>query len=194
MNKCKSCDAALVEKAKFCIKCGYKLPEDKLADQADLTPNDSNIGDKPEADAAEPIAVEEPDIPPAKYVPLSVLEVIDLRFFESGSVPTHREEWVFAERFSKEQVRFINWEIGLKHPPENEDRYFELAYFYYGPNDEEKVITSGVDKFMIKASRTESYHNLGCGWDAPGNWEPGIYYVDIILDNRVIGRGGFEIY
>lgn len=172
MNSCKHCGKDLVKEANFCIFCGKEVQAYK---QASKQENNQFAED---------------DQPQDGKITVNKAE---LNFFESGADLPPSSEWKYSSRFPKEKTRYINCTISLKHPPAGENRNFELVHFIYGPDDNKKLFTSGKDKFVIGANYKESNHTIGCGWEIPGNWDSGKYFVEITMNNEVVSSGIFEI-
>ena len=130
--------------------------------------------------------------PPTNYIEALNAEVVRLSFFESGDEIPDWGKRTYRTRFSQDESRFINWELYLKHTPPSEKKYFDITYIYYyydGTVMGEQNLESFIDRGWPDSERAWNW-----GWQEPGHWEKGTYYVEIIIDEVVVASGEFEIY
>lgn len=165
MERCESCGADLVEEANYCILCGDAVATQNQVAQEVHSSLDKNF------------------VKEAKLV-----------FFESGAELPPQDKREYSDKFLKNEVRYINFTVKLRHNSTEIDRNIELTHSIYGPDDTARLLTTGKDEFVVSASSSSSNHTLGCGWEMPGNWQPGQYFVTISMDEDIVADGTFNIY
>jgi hypothetical protein len=115
-----------------------------------------------------------------------------IKFFESPYDPTPLEQRSYSNEFLKSKARYIYTEIGLKNLLYNvRDQKITLFYRYYDP--EGKLWGSLEDIRDFPADWESGVFWHGWGWKTAGNWKPGNYRVEVILNNSKIAEGTFYI-
>jgi hypothetical protein len=131
------------------------------------------------------------DNPGATMLPIPVVEVVSLRFYEGGYDKIPLGQRTYEERFSKSESRYIKWELKLKFPPPGRRIDFDIDAVWYRPDG--SVLTPQIKKAYVESGWEGSFHTIGRGWRTPGNWEPGKYRVELFVDGQKIAEGFFEI-
>lgn len=165
MERCEPCGADLVKDANFCIICGEPVVSQHQVGQEEYFSRER-----------------------------TVIRKAELFFFESGAELPPQDKREYQDRFHKNNVRYINFTVILQHDPPGKDMMIELTHSFYGPDDPERLLTTGKDRFEIRASSVRSNHTLGCGWETPGYWQPGQYIATIASDGKIVTGGTFYIY
>ena len=130
--------------------------------------------------------------------PLSVysqpdLEFISLKLFETGYNTVPRSERYYTTYFSKDDARYIGYEIYLKNNLYNiRDNNFNIKAKYYYP-DGSLMGAPEMNKTM-PYDWESGYFWHSWGWDDPGNWKVGTYTIEIYIDGRYITQQQFTIY
>lgn len=115
----------------------------------------------------------------------------DLRFYESAYDAPQKAYRSYNQRFTKEQSRYICWELNLEfiQAPRRED--FTLEAIYYNPKGEE--LCRMVRDTHIKQGWNHSWHSRGWGFDETGKWESGEYQVELLCNQEAITKSSFII-
>ena len=129
-------------------------------------------------------------------IPTNYIESIDayvkyLKFFESGYDSPELEDRIYDVVFAQDETRYISWEIELVHVPFDEDKTIFYTYKYYDPSG--LIIHYDRSDFIIQAGWTNAWFSWGYGYDDPGNFITGVYYVELLVDDIVVAAGSFEI-
>jgi len=124
-------------------------------------------------------------------IPLLKAKVIALNFFESGFNTPNKDQRGYSTQFMKTNSRYINWELNLEFPAPGRRIDFDIIAVWYNPDG--SVMARQTKASYIEANWTNSYHNFGRGWKEPGNWAPGTYRVDLLVNNQKIASGSYTI-
>jgi hypothetical protein len=129
-------------------------------------------------------------------IPLFNAYVKALRFYEGPWEAQPRDKHVYAQRFASNTTRYIAWVLDLEFPTPGRNIDFEVTGIFYRdngtPSGEE--IWRGTYDTNVEGDWTWSYHEGGYGFDEPGNWEAGSYWVDLYVEGKKIASEKFEIY
>ncbi len=139
---------------------------------------------------------------PPTSVPLShptpSLKLEPILFYEWGTLPYTRairqaidEGRRFRDCFSRRTTHYILFEIRAKKVLRRWNRRHPLVYRYYHPDGSLLIEDSLNGEWKSISNR--SYHSWGWGWDKRGQWKPGTYRVDILIDGVELARGSFTI-
>lgn len=132
------------------------------------------------------------EIIPAPVLAQAGVKVRGLRLFESGADGQTVDKRVYATRFSRDSVRFLNYELDLTYPDPKRTVEFTLRAFYYDATGQLMVFQS--QNAHLEAGWTQSYHWNGYGWPDPGHWQPGKYRLDLFDGTDKVATLPFEIY
>ncbi len=117
--------------------------------------------------------------------------VKELKFFEAGAQAPERDQRQFSETFSKENARYLYFQLRLGHPNLTERIDFTLTCRYLDPDG--NLFGEFESDSYILESWDGSYHYNGYGWSSPGNWETGTYTVQILQVSTELASGTFSI-
>ncbi|MFC2165821.1 protein kinase [Acidobacteriota bacterium] len=136
-----------------------------------------------------------PDPPVIKSVfdiPILSANVSELKFYEKGESTIPKEQRKYGKRFAKSESRYIRWELNLTHPAPARRIDFTIEAVWY--KSDGSVLIRQTNPTFLEADWKNSWHAKGWGWKVPGNWEPGNYRVDLIVEGKKVASGSFEIY
>ena len=125
--------------------------------------------------------------------PISSLstEATALRFFESGYDHTPGEDRKYTSVFSQQTTRYIDWQVDIRDVEVAQTTEIEVISKLFGANDE--VLDRSTVEFELNPGTTYSWISLGHGWEEPGNWDTGDYWIEVSVDGELASAGGFEI-
>jgi hypothetical protein len=124
-------------------------------------------------------------------VPSLSADVSELNFYESGQDGIPYDQREYKTRFSKSATRCINWELNLEFPDPGRRIDFEITAVWYNPDG--SVLNRQQKPSRIETGWTDSQHYIGWGWREPGNWDPGIYRIELFIEGQKVAGGSFEI-
>jgi len=138
-------------------------------------------------------------------IPFSVLLVSQLLFaqnnvtyksiklFESGYNLVPQSERVYSTHFSKDETRYIYYEIELTNNLYSvRDNPISMTAKFYKPDG--SLMGEPVLDYTILSDWETAYLWHGWGWQDAGNWETGTYRVVINIGNRRIAETLFSVY
>jgi hypothetical protein len=125
-------------------------------------------------------------------IPSLPANVSELRFFEGGYDIPPRDEREYTTRFSQAETRYIDYELNLEFPEPGRRVEFVVETVYYRPDGTELAWLTA--DCYLEADWTSSWHAKGWGWDEPGNWPLGTYYVELYVDGNLVAGGEFEVF
>lgn len=125
------------------------------------------------------------------FTQLPDLKVKALGFFESGPTIPLLNQRVYQYRFSKNQSRYIYFDLSMNYSSPKYDIKFPLSIIYYGP--EGRVFARYSNNCQIDKNWTGSRHCIGWGFSNPGQWPAGEYKAEITSDETLVARGSFTI-
>ena len=117
--------------------------------------------------------------------------VTNFRFFESGYDRVPLEERVFEASFDQRTARYIEWQMDHIASVPTEEYVIETKTVLY--NSEREVLSTLVMLDKLNLDRTYSYFAWGHGYEEPGHWVPGHYWVEVLVDGTLVAAGGFEV-
>ena len=120
-------------------------------------------------------------------------EVESFQFYESWLQGDYPGEWDpdYTTTFSAGESYYIYFVLSLRHTERDEDVSIPAEMSYYiSPGME---LTSHEFTAVFTAETDESQIYGYYGWDQPGEWEPGIYWVEVLLDGELAGTGYFTM-
>lgn len=113
-----------------------------------------------------------------------------LLFFEDRKGTGNQENRDFRFSFDVDSTRAIYWHLNLKHPEPGRNVPFRIDQVWYYQGD---VMTRQSLDTSIDADWTSSYHYAGWGYPSAGQWELGVYSVDLFVNGTKITSGSFDI-
>ena len=117
--------------------------------------------------------------------------VTNFRFFESGYDRVPLEERVFEASFDQRTARYIEWQMDHIASVPTEEYVIETKTVLY--NSDREVLSTLVMLDKLNLDRTYSYFAWGHGYEEPGHWVPGHYWVEVLVDGTLVAAGGFEV-
>lgn len=131
-------------------------------------------------------------VEPTNYIEFIDAIVQQVVFYESGYYGVEPGNRSYNERFPKEKARYINYSLFLLHPSPEEKTHFDIKCLIYRPDG--ILYAYSINGTWIEPGWYDSEHTLGYGSEEPGTWDPGVYYVELIVDDIVVAGGEFEVY
>jgi hypothetical protein len=126
-------------------------------------------------------------------IPFYEARVSGFRFFEGGKDAAETGQRRYGARFSRATSRFINWELRLDHQGIR-TKLIQIEVIYFHPDGSEMNRHYQIDNVVPEFPGWSSLHSRGFGWEAPGNWPPGKYRVELHIRETKAAAGEFEIY
>ena len=102
------------------------------------------------------------------------------------------DDRVYADRFYNPETRSIYYELNLIHPERQELVEFVIRAIYYYPDG--SVMGDFTKDSSAEVDWDTSWHATGWGWEEPGKWDLGSYYVEIHVNDQFAADGWFEVY
>jgi hypothetical protein len=121
------------------------------------------------------------------------LEVVSIKFFESGSNSSPMEQRKYATRFSKDAARYIFTELKYKNKLYGiAPGVTRVTLEYSDGSGSFRQPLKGIVESDIEI--VDGIYSRGIGFTEPGKWQPGSYTVTIYLDDTETGKSHFEVY
>ena len=117
--------------------------------------------------------------------------VISVRVYEGPNLLLPLEERNFRTRFSQAEVRRLWWQLDLTFPAPGRDVRFDAKGVFYRADG--TVFAETPIEGRIGADWTNSNHTSGWGWDQRGQWPPGTYRLEVVVNARKVGETSFTI-
>jgi hypothetical protein len=111
-------------------------------------------------------------------------------FFESGAEIVPKPSRVYATEFQQERLRYLNWELALRHPSRSYRQSFTIVAFLYSPDG--SIRGQQQSPTYLEPDWTSSYHSNRWGQEA-GPWLPGTYRLSLFVDGVKIAAGSVSI-
>lgn len=130
--------------------------------------------------------------PDGYYITTIDAWVDELLFFESS-----REEMdpvdtrTYSNSFSNSSTRSIYYELNLIHPERLERVDFVIRAIYYYPDG--SVMGDFTKDSYAEIDWDTSWHATGWGYEDPGYWKLGEYYVEIYINGEFIADSWFDV-
>jgi hypothetical protein len=120
------------------------------------------------------------------------LEVLDLRFYAAGSSAPEVSQRQFASRFPRSSTQFVYFQVELKYPWQYISAQYKLLARYYRPDG--SLMGETENEIETRPEWRTFWNTGGRGWQEAGNWTPGVYRVEILIDDQHRITKGFTIY
>lgn len=118
-------------------------------------------------------------------------KVVEISLFEYGENYI-ADDVEFTDEFRGDKTRYVYWRVAISHKELEEFIGYPIKAVYYNPDGSVLGEKSGYCLFI--AGPTQSYGFGNFGWNEPGNWEKGVYKIELYIGNDRIGEKTFEIY
>ncbi|UCH94314.1 MAG: protein kinase [Candidatus Aminicenantes bacterium] len=121
------------------------------------------------------------------------IELLHIKFFESGVKAQPVGERKYSTRFSKETTRYVYTEIKYKNKLYRISTSTNRVILEYSG-------TGGFGSHQLKGlinslqEAADGLYSRGMGWPETGKWPAGIYTVTIYFEDKKVGHSRFEIY
>ncbi len=114
-----------------------------------------------------------------KEAPIASLEIRSSWIYEKGVgiTPEGSTGRSYGDVFSRNESRFICWEVTLEHPSYDTPRNLDFS-FQLNDNAGNLVTQNKADSWIPENSEF-SDHSACWGWPYPNNWTPGKYTYDV---------------
>jgi hypothetical protein len=123
--------------------------------------------------------------------PLLYLKLESLKFFESGLGGLKAEHRRYATSFPQQTTRNVNCEVEVRKLWRQRTIVYPLVYRYY--TSDGSLLGELRGEWRMKSKWQSHRMSWGWGWSYSGQWRPGEYVVQILLDGMEIGKGRFAI-
>ena len=133
-----------------------------------------------------------PDEDGTWYIPALDATVTYIEFFEGGAESPAKDDRVYDVFFDQATTRRIYYEFHMEYPERTATQEFKLNVFIYGPDG--NLFAEYTGNHQVAAGWDSSWHSKGYGWDSPGNWDLGTYWVEFYVDGELVATGSFDIY
>ena len=110
------------------------------------------------------------------------LEILDLRFYAAGSYAPEVSQRQFASRFPKSSTQFVYFQVEMKNPWQYISAKYKLLARYYPPDG--SLMGEMEDEIETRPEWRTFWHTRGRGWQEAGKWTPGVYRVEILIDDQ----------
>lgn len=125
------------------------------------------------------------------YIAALEATVTYIEFFEGGDESPAKDDRVYDVYFDQATTRRIYYEVHLEYPERTSTQGFQLNVFIYGPDG--NLFAEYTGNHQVEVGWDSSWHTKGWGWDSPGNWDLGTYWVEFSVDGELVATGSFEI-
>jgi len=130
--------------------------------------------------------------PTGYYIPSINSWVDELLFFESSrDAMDAKDDRQYSTVFSNASTRSIYYELNLIHPDRSEQVDFLIRAIYYYPDG--SVMGDFSKDSYAESDWSTSWHAHGWGYENPGNWKIGDYYVEIYLNEELVATSWFTV-
>lgn len=151
----------------------YSLRNLSLGDRHPALPTPPGARMEPRPTPHEPVFGE---------IPLIHGRVTSIAFYKS--IPDQWQDSEYGTRFSREKDHYIYNIFYFEFPPADKVYEIQFDYIFYKGSE---VFTT--DSYTTKIEQGQTIQNVYYGWDYP----PGLYYVEVLYEGKVVGNGAFEI-
>lgn len=125
--------------------------------------------------------------------PAATVEFNELTFYEDSGEDGVTPDPTYVTEFPKSTTRFIYYHVTIhnllygvrSHTPDILGKYYKSDGTYLGES------SAGV---LVGSDLEYAYLSNGWGWDEPGNWDAGIYRVDVLINGVKVAEKQFSIY
>jgi hypothetical protein len=118
-------------------------------------------------------------------------KVSALRFFESPKDGVPAEQRKYANRFEAANTRYVGLELEFTHPAAATTYEFPVKCTFYKPDGSS---FGTVDlRYVVQPTWKGIVNSTMWGWEAPGNWDKGVYTVSCVTESSWLATDTFEI-
>jgi serine/threonine protein kinase len=121
------------------------------------------------------------------------IELVHIKFFESGARAQPVGQRKFNTRFSKETTRYVHTEIKYRNKLYRiSSSTIRVVLEYSGSGGFGSYQLKGLIQSLQEAQ--DGVYSRGMGWSQAGKWPAGIYTVTVYVEDKQLGQSRFEIY
>jgi hypothetical protein len=120
------------------------------------------------------------------------LNVLSIQFYEGVEAYSGPSRPGFRFRFAKSTTRFVMCWVKFTHSWQYSTFKYKLQIRYYRPDG--SMVGELEDEIEVDPQRPSFSYSRGLGWKEPGNWQPGDYRVEILIDRVERQSGTFTIF
>jgi tetratricopeptide (TPR) repeat protein len=129
---------------------------------------------------------------PISQASTKTVEYQSIRLFESPRIAADLSQRDYRDSFLQSGTRYVWYEIYLKNLLWNiRDQSIKLTAKYYKPDG--TIMGEPVLTYNIPKEWDYGYLWHALGWEAPGNWTPGIFFIEIYMEDTCVTRKSFSI-
>lgn len=134
-----------------------------------------------------------PTSTPTGYYISSINAWLDeLLFFESSREEMDaKDDRQYSSLFSNSSTRSIYYELNLIHPDRSEMIEFVIRAIFYYPDG--SVMGDFSKDSYAEMDWSTSWHAHGWGYQDPGNWKIGDYYIEVFVNEELVASSWFTI-
>lgn len=123
----------------------------------------------------------------------TTVEFNELTFYEDDGDVDVTPDPAYITEFPKSTTRYIYYHVTIRnllygvrsHTPDILGKFYKSDGTFLGESSAGVLVGSDLDY---------AYLSNGWGWDDPGNWDPGIYRVDVLINGAKVAEKQFSIY
>ena len=121
------------------------------------------------------------------------IELVHIKFFESGPKAKPIGQRQFNSRFSKETTRYVHTEIKYRNKLYGiSNSSIRVVLEYSGSGGFGSYKLKGLIQSLQEAK--DGIYSRGMGWPQAGKWPAGTYTVTVYVEDKQLGQSRFEIY
>lgn len=124
-------------------------------------------------------------------LPQPKLEFRELRFYESDYDGVERSQRLYQSFFPQSTTRYIYFELSCTSNREYLEHAHKIVAKIRKPD---RSFIEVEWEARSKSGWVESWHTHSWGWAEAGQWNAGVYSVEILIDDQKVGQAFFGIY
>ncbi|MFZ0548327.1 MAG: hypothetical protein WAM60_22965 [Candidatus Promineifilaceae bacterium] len=114
-----------------------------------------------------------------------------LHFYEGDYQGVKHSKRIYQTFFPQSTTRYIYFEVSCTSNRDFLEHTHKMVAKIRKPDRSETEVEW---EARSKSGWAESWHTHGWGWAKAGNWMPGVYSVEILIDDEKVGQAYFGIY
>jgi hypothetical protein len=124
-------------------------------------------------------------------LPEPQLEFKELHIYEGGYDGVERSQRLYRSFFPQSTTRYIYFEVSCVSNREYLEHKHQMTARIRKPD---RSVIDVEWEAVSESGWADSWHTHGWGWARAGNWEAGVYAVELLIDDRQVGQAFFGIY
>jgi hypothetical protein len=97
----------------------------------------------------------------------------------------------YTDKFNKSECAYVTWELSVRRNNPDEELEFPVIHKYFTSDDE--LIYNEITNLILPKDWKYVDNQRGFGWEKPGYWKPGKYYVKLYCEEKCFFSTDFEI-